>query len=248
MANNTVPISNPHAPYINGLQVSYTSTTTLTVDVGDASNYTNNNDVHLTASAVIDAATNGANGLDQGSLANATFYYVFVINSTTDVDLEAALLSTSASDPLLPKDYDLFQMIASGVLTDGSAHFLPFVRTGTGPVRKHTYKTLISELSAGTSTTFADVDLASSVPIGNTNVYLQASITPNSAGNQVKLRTNGSASTNGNVQLSGSVAAVAQVAPVSVQCDEDSVIEYLVSNSSDAASLLVSGYDDILLR
>lgn len=247
MVNSTVPIVNPHVPYINGMQVAYTSTTTLTVSAGQASNINNNNDLYLSADTVLNAATNGANGLDQGSLANATFYYVFVINSTTDVTLESVLLSTSATDPLLPKDYDLFQVIASGMLTDSSAHFLPFIRTGNGSVRKHTYNTLISVLSAGHATSFTNVDLTAAVPLGNVNVYLQATITPNTAANQLKLCTNGSTATNGNVQISGVVASVAQTIPVSIQCDEDGLIQYLLSNSADTGVLAVAGYDDILL-
>ena len=53
-------------------------------------------------SLTISTATSGANGLDTGSIANSTWYSVWVIyNGTTT----AGLLSTSATTPTLPSGY-----------------------------------------------------------------------------------------------------------------------------------------------
>jgi len=55
-----------------------------------------------TVSVTISTATSGANGLDTGSIANSTWYSVWVIyNGTTT----AGLLSTSATAPTLPSGY-----------------------------------------------------------------------------------------------------------------------------------------------
>jgi hypothetical protein len=55
-----------------------------------------------TVSVSISTATSGANGLDTGSIANSTWYSVWVIyNGTTT----AGLLSTSATAPTLPSGY-----------------------------------------------------------------------------------------------------------------------------------------------
>ena len=140
----------------------------------------------------------------------------------------------------------MFRLIARGILTDGSAHILQFKRTGTGNVRKHLYDAPPSELAAGNATTFTDVDVSSSVPIGDTNVYLQANMTPATADNQLKLRVKGGAATAGSVQVYGSVASHVSSDNVQIAVNSSSIFQYLVSNSSDAATILVQGFDDPL--
>jgi len=72
-------------------------------------------------SLTINAGVNGANGLDTGSLANGTFYSIWVIfNANTSTT--AGLLSTSATAPTLPAGYT-YQARVGWTLTDGSAHF-----------------------------------------------------------------------------------------------------------------------------
>lgn len=53
-------------------------------------------------SVTINATVNGANGLDSGSLAAATWYYGYLINNGTTT---AGLLSASATAPALPSGY-----------------------------------------------------------------------------------------------------------------------------------------------
>ncbi len=245
MANSTV--LNAGIDYINGMQVSWLSNTTLSVTAGHCRNSTNINDIFLDEDTVINAAVNGAAGLDQGDLANSTFYYVYAIGSSVkEADGSVILSATPVDFTAYPQYYDMFRLIARGVKTDGSAHFLQFKRSGNGLVRKHMYDAPISELSAGTATTFTDVDVVSSVPIGDTNVYLQANMTPATADNQLKLRVNGGAAAAGSVQVYGSVAAKVSSDNVQIMVDDDSVFEYLVSNGSDAATILVQGFDDPL--
>lgn len=70
----------------------------------------------------INAAVNGANGLDAGGLANTSWYYAYVIwNGTTT----AGLLSLSATAPTLPAGYTHKALMGS-VRTDGAAHFWVF--------------------------------------------------------------------------------------------------------------------------
>lgn len=244
MAN--VPLVNAGVDYVTGLQISYTTTTTLTVAAGRCRAANELNDIIIDEAIVINAAANGAAGLDTGALANATFYYVYAVADSTLNNDPSVVVSASASAPTLPSGYNIYRLIGRGFLTDGSAHFLPFKRTGNGLVRKHRYDTQISELAGGNATTFTDVDLASSVPLGDTVVVLQANMVPATADNQLKLRRNGSSSTNGDTQVYGSAATKVSSGQVEVMCDASAVIEYLVSNGSDAATLLVAGFEDVL--
>ena len=70
----------------------------------------------------IDTAGTGANGMDSGSLAGTTFYYVWVIyNPTTSTT--AGLISTSATNPTMPADYT-YKRLVGEVYSDGSTHFV----------------------------------------------------------------------------------------------------------------------------
>lgn len=74
----------------------------------------------LSVSVTIDATTNGANGLDTGSLAASTWYAIYLIYNGSSV---AGLMSTSGSAPTLPSGYTYFTRYG-WVHTDGSTHFL----------------------------------------------------------------------------------------------------------------------------
>jgi len=245
MTNSAV--LNAGIDYINGMQVSWVDATTLLVTAGHCRNSTNINDIFLDEDTEIDATINGAGGLDQGDLANNTFYYVYAIGSSVKQAAGSVILSTAPVDfTAYPAHYDMFRLIARGIKTDGSAEILQFKRTGAGNLRKHMYDVPPSELAAGNATTFTDVDVASSVPVGGVNIYLQCNMTPATADNALFLRVNGSPATNGQAQLYGSVATKISSDNMQIMVDEDSVFEYKVSNGSDAATILVQGFDDPL--
>lgn len=67
-------------------------------------------------------ATVGINALDAGSLANNTWYYLWVIYNGTTV---ASLGSTSSTAPTMPSGYT-YKALVGAMTTDGSANFLGF--------------------------------------------------------------------------------------------------------------------------
>jgi hypothetical protein len=76
--------------------------------------------------ATLNAASTGANGLDTGSLANSTWYYVFLISNGATM---ATLLSTSATAPTMPSGY-IYKYRVGAVRTGGSATFLRTTQKG----------------------------------------------------------------------------------------------------------------------
>ena len=75
--------------------------------------------------------TSGANGLDTGTLASSTWYYVWVIyNPSTSTT--AALFSASATSPTLPSGYTFAARVGT-VRTDGtgSKYLLPTIQRGS---------------------------------------------------------------------------------------------------------------------
>lgn len=121
----------PTKSSFKNLSSAWASTTTVTmaadeVMVEDASGNTR----RLSAfSKTVNSAASGAGGLDTGSIANATFYYIYAIfNPSTNT--QNILMSASATAPTLPSGYTFASGPLSVALTDGSAHFLGFTQKG----------------------------------------------------------------------------------------------------------------------
>lgn len=239
------PIENAGLKYVNGLRVSFNTSTLVDVAEGQCRDVTNINDIEL-SDVTINSAINGAGGLDEGSLANSTLYAVFAIDDSTKTNPGSALLSTSATSPVMPFGYDMKRRIG-WVLTDGSANILPFVQTGNSSTRRVTYDDVISVLSSGNDTSFTDVDCSASIPSTATSLLLECDFTPNDqATSFLRLRRNGSSSATGSAQVKGEVNAVVSKDQVFVPVDSNGIFEYLVVSASDSADISISSYDDEL--
>ena len=79
-------------------------------------------------SVTLNSASSGANGIDAGSIAASTLYYIWgIYNPTTSTF--ASLLSLSATAPTLPSGYT-YSALLSSAYTDGSSHFIGFTHLG----------------------------------------------------------------------------------------------------------------------
>lgn len=251
MSVSALPIAQASTLYATNLNISVASNTTLTIAPGQARDNSNKVDIVLgnflqtnQANTTLNAAVNGANGLDTGSLANNTWYAVFVMTSSTNKAVPATLLSTSATAPVLPIEYDAFRRIG-WVLTDGSAHFLAVDIYGNSNERVYKWDAVITELSAAGNTSYTDVNMASSVPPTSNLVEINWKLVPATAGNLSLLRKNGSSSTT-NPQLTGSVAAQPNTGFITMNCDNSQIIEYKTASGSDALTLYVIGFTDFI--
>ncbi len=74
------------------------------------------------------AVGSGNGSLDTGSIANTTWYHVYLIKRT-DTGVVDVLTSTSATSPTLPTNYTLSRRIGS-MKTDGSAQWVKFIQDG----------------------------------------------------------------------------------------------------------------------
>ncbi len=104
--------------------VNDTGTPNTSIDVtADSAVMVNSTGVPVYATAVsvvINDTTTGANGLDTGALANATWYYHWLISNGTTT---AGLDSLSATAPTLPSGYTYLCRMGAGI-TNSSANFL----------------------------------------------------------------------------------------------------------------------------
>jgi hypothetical protein len=266
------PIINQPSLYITGMKVYYISTTTLGVEAGQCRDSTNGIDMNLgnylgynpnataNTTTTINGAVNGVNGLDTGTLAASTWYYIYAIADQSGYNQPATVISKSSTGPLLPSittnpgisatGYSSWRMIGA-TLTDGSSHFLKFFQVGHLNQRNFQWDASISVLSAGHSTTGAAVDLSVAAPVlldttAGTGpiVYLGATYTPNTAGNTFALQPTGGTALP--ITGSGVVTTAAQVFPsfsmISGIGSSKPEITYTVTNASDSLSLSVTGY------
>ncbi len=248
------PIVNAGLSYVNGLGIAKTAAKVISMALGAARDSTNTNDMildttnpHISSGVIsINGANVGANGVDVAAIVLSRFYAVYVIGDSTDYQPTAGLLSLNASTPSLPEGYDMYRRVG-WVLTDGSANILQFWQYGTDETRDYYYDVGISELSGGSSTSFAAIDLATSVPPINTEVLFNYTFTPDGATEVAEFLPFGSSASNGIVQIGGGVA-VAQVGMVTVPSRLDSGVPKVLYKvaSGDTLTLLTAGYKDFL--
>lgn len=184
-----IPIVNAGYLDAQGLEIARTGNAAATVELGQARDSTNVNDIVLTAQATLNAANNGVNGLDTGSLAASTLYALFVVDDSTQNNAACILLSLSATAPLLPVGYDMFRRIGY-LRTDGSSHFLAGYWTGNRNERTFVYDVPIATaITAGASATYAPVVLTTFVPaFNNVLVNMEINWTANAAGDTLALQ------------------------------------------------------------
>ncbi len=160
--------------YMAGPAVTYTNAATVTIPSGfrcrDAVDSVN---IEFGLETAVDITVSGANGLDTGSEASATWYHLYAI-SNDDGSQVAGLLSVTneaaTGSITLPSGYTKKRQLPIAVKNDGSSNFRPF-RVGDGwPTRPYIAYTetqagsVYRVLNGGTASAFADVDLSGFVP------------------------------------------------------------------------------------
>jgi hypothetical protein len=119
----------------------------------------------FTKSTAAWAVGSGNGCLDSGSVANATWYHLFVIERT-DTGVVDELCSTSAAAPTLPTNYTKKRRIGS-FKTDGSAHILAFTQSGTGNRREYLWGNGVADVMASALNNSSRIlATLSSVPAG----------------------------------------------------------------------------------
>ena len=250
MPTPNIPVVNLGNLYLQQMGLSYIGNTSITVAAGQARDTTNTNDIVLSSSVVLSAAVSGVvNGLDTGSLAASSIYYVFAIGDSTGYSPTGALLSLSSSAPSLPYQYDMVRRIGA-VRTDGSSHILDFTQRGSGLSRDYWYAAAIaSSVTAGNATSMTGVDLSAIIPASAGEAFIEGVLTADAGGaRSAAFAAFNSSSAAGQAIMSASTSSVASA---SLRVPVSSVagvvkLSYLVSNSAAALAINVYGYQDNL--
>ena len=177
----------------------YASASTFTIANGAAMDSTGTSLMSHTASKTINIATSGVNGLDTGSEASATWYYLYMIGKTDGTtDYVLSVTNESASGSItLPSGYTLKRQMAFAVRNDGSSNFLPWIADGNKIYYTGESGQALSSagpltlLNAGTATSFTDVSCASVVPAISQLVMLDVYPVASINGRYFQLRPKG---------------------------------------------------------
>lgn len=275
-------IANTGTIYVNGARLTYVGTTSFTIGSGLVRDSTNKVDMliggNLYSSATdvageagevdfpggsvavtVSIAALGAGGLDVGTVAASTFYYVYVIGDSRGFNNGAGLLSLSRTAPQLPLGYDSFRRVG-GISTDGSSHVRAFTQTGVQALKTMRYQIPVAPGTASTagSVSYTTVGtlttLVPQLPIP-VDVIFSAALTPNAAGNVLYMAPFGNvaiASNGFQAVLSAEVTGHAQqgvlVVPGMLNAAGTPILEvdYATTSGSDVVAFLVMGYVDPL--
>ncbi|MEB3286180.1 MAG: hypothetical protein VKJ04_01620 [Vampirovibrionales bacterium] len=152
--------------YIGNVAPLYVSASTIRVPSGftcrDDSDSAN---IEVSADLDIVLSASGALGLDTGSEASNTWYYLWLIRKSSDATV-SALFSASRTSPTLPGGYDQKRLLPFAARNNSSANLLPFMVGAGWPQRpKIVYIDAEIGFSAGTTaTSFTSVSCATVVP------------------------------------------------------------------------------------
>lgn len=239
--------------YINGLGISNDATTPNTLlDIAPGSCLDSTGTFQLTSNStiVINGAINGLNGLDTGTLAASKVYAVYMVWDPVTLQPNAAMISLSLTQPLMPFGYSAFLLIGY-VVTDSSIHFLKgYWSAGNTSARTFTYDSYqATAVTAGHATSYAHVNLITLVPnVPNTPVQIYSSFTPNAATTSILTLQAGNA-TGAQATITGQVASVPITTintilaqPVSITSVISPVINYSGVSASDTTAISVAGY------
>jgi hypothetical protein len=157
---------------LKNLAIAYSSNTQVVIKQ-DSIAGSDDGEIVLQAAADITVAitTSGVNGLDTGSEAPSTWYFIYMIFNPAS-GLIRGLLSASVTSPILPSGYTKKKLIGA-VMNDSGSNFVRFYQRGT----KVQYPDIQILVSAPIPPAPTPLPLAAFVPTGTKVVELFAGCT-----------------------------------------------------------------------
>ena len=187
--------------------------------------------------------TSGVNGLDTGSEANSTWYYVYVIFNGTTV---AALLSASSVSPTLPSGYTFFRRVGS-VYNNASGNFISIRKVGTRTIYEQQAVAVSGSLTQNAWTSFSISGLVPPVAksfkaiVGSDNSGIVVGVASHSSGygGFIGVATNVTTGSSDNV---GGLLAIAVRGAVSGDVLYSGSAYYFIKNNLSLVQIL--GWDE----
>lgn len=231
---------------IHGLTLSTAgSSSTFSVAVGLAADSTATDYMTLasaiskTTSAWAVGTSNGA--LDTGTIANSTWYHVYLIKRT-DTGVVDVLISTSASSPTMPTNYTLKRRIGT-IKTNGSAQWTKFLQLND----EFLWDVPVGDVAASAPGT-SGTNYTLSVPTGiQVNAIGSGAWFFVTAGNYLKLSspsTTGAAASSSNFSLYSSSGTTPGTTGFSIRTNTSGQIRARADGSGGSLYIITDGWID----
>lgn len=175
----TVSLNAAGAPkYVYGPAPQYNAAPSIILPAGlGVIDDTNTVSYAAATNLTVSLATSGANGLDTGTEASNTWYYVWLIRNTSGT--VAGLFSTSSTSPTMPSGYTQKARLPFAVRNDGSSNIIPFVVESGWPDQTIVrYITSPTYIASGTVLTLGTNNVINAGTTGGTGVSLASFCPP----------------------------------------------------------------------
>ncbi len=174
-------LTNSFKSMISGLVVQYNTSNRVVIKPGVCRDARNTDLMEVTTDITVDLSVNGANGLDTGTEAASTWYYLYLIKNPSSGAVAGLFSTVNESNTgaiTMPSGYTLKRQLPIAVRNDASANIIPFIVGEGWPHRPMIlYDVALTNwdgsnwvagttntLSAGTSASYASVSAASYIP------------------------------------------------------------------------------------
>jgi hypothetical protein len=127
------PMVNAGTLYVNGLRMTRTSTTAISVSAGACRDSTNQDDIVLPAAAACSIASNGIGGLDIGTVAASTFYAVYAVGSSLSANPETNVSQQQYYNPAVNPPFSIAPTPTASVNNNPQPGIM-FSLSAVGPV------------------------------------------------------------------------------------------------------------------
>lgn len=232
-STDTIPVNSSIPRVLEGLKISWLSVSSLEIGIG-AARTTSDITIRVSSAITVHITTSGKNGLDTGSEASSTWYYVWLIYNETTGEV-AGLLSISRTNPTMPTGFT--EKVLIGTIRNGtSSNFLKFysIRKSQGNMVNYLENadSTLRILTSGGATSFSDVILSSLVPPTSRLALLQLET------------VNKDADLRPNSETMSSLYEIATNTIVLRECvlDSSQIIEYKMATSGGSLHIEVLGY------
>jgi len=243
------PIAYNQLDYVNGLQLSFSATNpdeVVSCAAGSTMDSTGTFQIVVSSALSASNVTAGAGGLDTGTVAASTQYFIHLIQGLLKPSNQALMYSLSATAPLMPVGYELFRCLGV-VRTASDSDNLPGYWSGNGSYRTFMFDApLATTITAGAATTAAEVPLSGLVPAIYLNmpVYMYVVATGDAASRTLSVRPY--SGTGYPIVVTTQVTSVAITPTFKIQSRLNSTtpsLQYVWNAGTNTAAFSVAGYD-----
>jgi len=170
--------------YLQGMNLIWNSTSSITVNPGIALDTTGNFNIYINSPVTITPSN-----IDTGSIAATSIYAVYALGKDNGATTSSVVFSLGTLTPAVPSGFETYRRIG-WLFTDGSSNFIQFTQSGSQNEKTYAWASPYTFLTAGSATSYTTLGISNpgtlnTVPIDRIcAVNVKATYTPALTNNQ----------------------------------------------------------------